>query len=96
MHSTAIELPAPEKPKRDTRIQRTRNQWKSLVDEFTSGLTKTAFWKKHSIAAQCEYYSRFHLIQTKYIVINENQFASISPYITKNPYILRILMKITT
>ena len=56
MNSTSIDLPAPVQTKSKARVQRTRKQWKSLVDEFTSsGLTKTAFCKKHSIATSCLY-----------------------------------------
>jgi len=48
----ALSSPLPLKPKK--RIQRTRGQWKSLVDEFTtSGLTKVAFCKKKGIATSC-------------------------------------------
>lgn len=56
MTTSTIELPStlPRNPK--TRVQRTRGQWKSLVDEFTtSGLTKTAFCKKMGIATSCLY-----------------------------------------
>jgi len=56
MNNTAIELPASAPSKSITRTQRTRSQWKSLVDDLsTSGLTKTAFCKKHGIATSCLY-----------------------------------------
>jgi hypothetical protein len=48
----ALPSPLPFKPKK--RVQRTRSQWQSLVDEFTtSGLTKIAFCKKRGIATSC-------------------------------------------
>ena len=50
--TTALPNPLPLNPKK--RVQRTRGQWKSLVDEFTtSGLTKVAFCKKRGIATSC-------------------------------------------
>ena len=56
MHSTTIDLPTPAQPKPKARIQRTREQWKALVHEFTtSDLTKVAFCKKHGIATSCLY-----------------------------------------
>ena len=56
MNSTTIDLPAPGQPKPKARIQRTREQWKALVDEFaSSGLTKVAFCNKHGIATSCLY-----------------------------------------
>ena len=56
MNSTTIELPAPAQTKRKTRVQRSRDQWKTLVREFAaSGLTKVAFCKKHGIATSCLY-----------------------------------------
>jgi len=56
MNSTTIDLPAPVETKPKTRVQRTREQWKALVDEFaTSGLTKAFFCKKHRIASSCLY-----------------------------------------
>ena len=56
MNSTTIALPIPVQTKPKTRIQRTREQWKALVDEFaTSGTTKAAFCKKHRIATSCLY-----------------------------------------
>jgi transposase-like protein len=56
MNNTSIALPASAPSKSITRTQRTRVQWKSLVDDFTnSGLTKTAFCRKHGIATSCLY-----------------------------------------
>ena len=54
MTTSTIALPSPLPLKPKKRIQRTRGQWKSLVDEFTtSGLTKIAFCKKRGIATSC-------------------------------------------
>ncbi|MBT4521011.1 MAG: hypothetical protein HOC23_13500 [Halieaceae bacterium] len=54
MTTSTIALPSPLPLKPKKRIQRTRGQWKSLVDEFTaSGLTKVAFCKKRGIATSC-------------------------------------------
>jgi hypothetical protein len=51
MTTSTIELPSPLPLNPKKRVQRTRGQWKSLVDEFTtSGLTKTAFCRKKGIA----------------------------------------------
>jgi hypothetical protein len=56
MITSTIELPYPLPLNPKKRAQRTRGQWKSLVDEFTtSGLTKTAFCKKNGIATSCLY-----------------------------------------
>jgi len=56
MTTSTIELPSPLPLNPKTRVQRTRGQWKSLVDELTtSGLTKTAFCKKKGIATSCLY-----------------------------------------
>ena len=54
MTTSTIELPSPLPLNPKKRVQRTRGQWKSLVEEFTtSGLTKTAFCKKKTIATSC-------------------------------------------
>ena len=43
-------------PKSRTRIARSRSQWKALLAEFNnSGLTRTAFCKKHRIATSSLY-----------------------------------------
>ena len=43
-------------PRRRTRIMRTQEQWKALLEEFnTSGLTRAAFCKKHRIATSSLY-----------------------------------------
>ena len=58
MNSTTNELPAPApaQTKSKTRVQRSRDQWQTLVSEFaSSGLTKVAFCKKHGIATSCLY-----------------------------------------
>lgn len=56
MTTSTIELPSPLPVKPKSRTQRTRGQWKSLVDEFNaSGLAKTAFCKKKHIATSCLY-----------------------------------------
>jgi hypothetical protein len=56
MTTSTIALPSPLPVKSKSRTQRTRGQWKSLVDEFNaSGLTKTAFCKKNHIANSCLY-----------------------------------------
>lgn len=56
MTTSTIALPSPLPVKPKSRAQRTRGQWKSLVDEFNaSGLTKTAFCKKNHIANSCLY-----------------------------------------
>ena len=56
MTNHALELPVTTQPKSNTRAQRTRAQWKSVVDDFaSSGLTKTAFCRKRGIATSCLY-----------------------------------------
>ena len=56
MTTSTIELPSPLRTEPKVRTQRTRSQWKSLVDEFnTSGLTRTAFCKNKHIATSCLY-----------------------------------------
>ena len=56
MTTSTIELPSPLRSEPKARTQRTRSQWKSLVDEFnTSGLTRTAFCKNNHIATSCLY-----------------------------------------
>lgn len=43
-------------PKSTTRVMRSQGQWKALLEEFSnSGLTKTAFCKKHRIATSSLY-----------------------------------------
>lgn len=47
----AVELPGHSIQKRKTKVMRSKAQWRSLLDECaTSGLTKTAFCKKHRIS----------------------------------------------
>ena len=49
--SAAIDLPTHSKPRKKTKTWRSKAQWKALLDEFpTSGLTKSAFCKKHQIS----------------------------------------------
>ena len=49
--TTAAALPPPQQPTPKKRINRSRRQWQSLLDEFhRSGLTKVAFCKQHSVA----------------------------------------------
>lgn len=56
MNNTHLELPDPVRLKSKVRTQRTRAQWKSLVEDLTtSGLTKAAFCKKRGIATSCLY-----------------------------------------
>ena len=48
---TAVALPPPQPSIPKKRINRSRRQWQSLLDEFhRSGLTKVAFCKQHGIA----------------------------------------------
>ena len=43
-------------PKPRTRVMRTQRQWKALLEEFNnSGLTRSAFCKKHRIATSSLY-----------------------------------------
>ena len=56
----ATDLLSPPQPKSNlkprTRVMRSRSQWKALLEEFnTSGLTKSAFCKKHRIATSSLY-----------------------------------------
>ncbi len=47
-----IDLPIPPKPRPKTKTWRTKTQWKELLEEFaSSGLTKSAFCKRHQIAS---------------------------------------------
>lgn len=48
--------PSLPQPRTKKRVMRSRRQWKTLLEEFnTSGLTKTAFCKKHRIATSSLY-----------------------------------------
>ena len=52
MTTSTLDIPSLALPRSKSRTTRTRAQWKSLVEEFNiSGLTKTAFRKRHGIAA---------------------------------------------
>ncbi|MDH3993610.1 MAG: hypothetical protein OEV47_11900 [Gammaproteobacteria bacterium] len=49
-------LSSQSQPKPAKRVKRSRSQWKALLKEFnTSGLSKTAFCKKHRIATSSLY-----------------------------------------
>ncbi len=49
--TTAIALPSSQTPKPKKRINRSRSQWQSLLDDFhRSGLTKVAFCKQCGVA----------------------------------------------
>ena len=49
--TTAIPLPSSQNPKPKKRINRSRSQWQSLLDDFhRSGLTKLAFCKQRGVA----------------------------------------------
>ena len=49
--TTAVALPSPQQSKPKKRINRSRSQWQSLLDDFhRSGLTKVAFCKQHGVA----------------------------------------------
>jgi len=51
LDTLSLTLPGPKR-----RVTRSRKQWQSLVEQFnTSGLTKTAFCKRHGIATSCLY-----------------------------------------
>ena len=53
---TALSSQSQPKPKPAKRVQRSRSQWKALLEEFnTSGLSKTAFCKEHRIATSSLY-----------------------------------------
>ena len=49
--TAAVALPPPQHSKPKKRINRSRSQWQSLLDDFhRSGLTKVAFCKQHGVA----------------------------------------------
>ncbi len=49
--ATPINFTTQSTPKPKTRVQRTKAQWKSLLEQYaTSGLTQAAFCQKHRIA----------------------------------------------
>ena len=49
--TTAVALPSPRQSRPKKRINRSRRQWQSLLDDFhRSGLTKVAFCKQHGVA----------------------------------------------
>ena len=49
--NTAVALPSPQQSGPKKRINRSRSQWQSLLDDFhRSGLTKVAFCKQHDVA----------------------------------------------
>lgn len=48
----AVAFPSPHQSRPKKRINRSRRQWQSLLDDFhRSGLTKVAFCKQHGVAA---------------------------------------------
>ncbi len=50
--TTAVALPSPQQSRPKKRINRSRSQWQSLLNDFhRSGLTKVAFCKQHGVAA---------------------------------------------
>ena len=54
--TSATDLSSQPQPKPKTRVMRSQAQWKALLEEFkTSGLTKSAFCKKHRIATSSLY-----------------------------------------
>lgn len=56
MTTSILDTPSLAIPSPQPRVKRSRTQWTSLVEEFnTSGLTKTAFCKRHGIATSCFY-----------------------------------------
>lgn len=56
MTTSTRDIPSLALPRPKRRVNRSRAQWKSLVEKFnTSGLTKTAFCKRHDIATSCLY-----------------------------------------
>ena len=56
MTTSIPDIPSLALPRPKRRITRSRAQWQSLVEKFnTSGLTKTAFCKRHGIATSCFY-----------------------------------------
>ena len=61
MTTSIPDIPSLALPRPKRRITRSRAQWQSLVEKFnTSGLTKTAFCKRHGIATSCFY--RWHKV----------------------------------
>jgi hypothetical protein len=49
--TTAVTLPSPQQSRPKKRINRSRSQWQSLIDDFhRSGLTKVAFCKQYGVA----------------------------------------------
>ena len=49
--TTTVDLPSPQQSKPKKRVNRSRSQWQSLLDDFhRSGLTKVAFCKQHGVA----------------------------------------------
>ena len=49
--TTAVALSSPQQSRPKKRINRSRRQWQSLLDDFhRSGLTKVAFCKQHGVA----------------------------------------------
>jgi hypothetical protein len=56
MTTSIPDIPSLALPRPKQRINRSRAQWQSLVEKFnTSGLSKTAFCKRHGIATSCFY-----------------------------------------
>jgi len=50
--TTAVDFPSTQQSRPKKRINRSRRQWQSLLDDFhRSGLTKVAFCKQHGVAA---------------------------------------------
>jgi len=54
--TSAIASPSQPQTKPAKRVMRSHSQWKALLEEFSnSGLTRTAFCKKHRIATSSLY-----------------------------------------
>ncbi len=65
-----------------TRVNRSKAQWKKLVEEYgTSGLTQSAFCRQHKIASS----SSFHKWRKRFTSSSTNDFVNITEPLTRTP-----------
>ena len=81
--ATALHTQPQTHPKSTIRVTRSQDQWKALLEEFTtSGLTKSAFCKRHRIATSSLYrWQRLFAEQSGEVT----DFIDVTPPLSINP-----------
>ena len=80
--TTATASPSQPQSKPAKRVMRSHNQWRALLEEFNnSGLTKTAFCKKHRIATSSLY--RWQRILSQYA--GDTDFIDVTESLSTTP-----------